>query len=153
MEIAVGIPFIKSPGVDGIDFDLLPRKGFHTNPEIEKAKKYLRDTRHKVGTIRVTWLPYQSKPISDHNRAPHFLVRSQNPSGGLNPFKRVIWLSLDVVEYNIKVSLYDGIPGSTTLLPEARITLSDGKHQYTVTGKQLFAMLSRDKLIDKKELK
>lgn len=153
METALGIPFVKSPGVEGIDFDLLPRQGLNIASEIEAAKQYIHDTRHRVSIIRVTWLPQQSRMPLDHNRAPHFLVRVQNPSGGLNPFKRAIWSSFDFDEYNIKLSLYDGAPDPSNLLPEARITFSDGVEVYTVTGRQLFTMLSHNKLVDKKELK
>ena len=152
METAVGIPFIKSSGVDGVDFDLLPRKGLHTNPEVEKAKKHIRDSEHMVSEIRVTWLPQQYMSYS-HNKAPHFLVRIQNPSGGLNPFKRAIWASFDFEEYNIKLGLYDLSPDPSNLLPEARIIFSDGENQYTVTGGDLFSILESDKTIQKKKLK
>lgn len=152
-DTAVGIPFLKSPGVDGVDFDLLPRKGLHTTNAVNAAKKYITDTRKRVSEIRVTWLPKLQVPDSDVSNPPHFLVRTQNPSGGVNPFKRAIWASVDVDDITIKVGIYNDDPYPSSLLPEARITILDEKFQYILTGKQLATMLSHNKLVEKIKLK
>ncbi len=153
MKTANGIPFVKSPGVEGVDFDLMPRKGLNTSTDIEKATKYIHDTQHKVSEIRVTWLPYQSVMPSHHSNTPHFLVRIQNPSGGINPFKRAIWASIDVGEVNVKFNLYDGSPGPSNLLPDPSVVVSDGKTAYSLAIKELVQILESDKTILKINLK
>ncbi|HDY67508.1 hypothetical protein LCGC14_2015380 [marine sediment metagenome] len=153
MDTALKVPYVKNPGVDGFDFDLLPRKGVHTEMQVHAAKRFLFDTQRRISDIRVTWLPKQSETPYDYDSAPHLLVRIQNPSGGLNPFKRAVWASIDVEEYNIRISLYDGTPDEPNLLPNAQITFSDGKFMYTLTSEELAFILASDKTIRKKKLK
>ena len=67
--------------------------------------------------------------------------------------KRAIWASMDFEDYSLMVALYDGTPQASNLLPQPRVTFSDGKHQYTFTGKELAFILASDKTIQKKKLK
>lgn len=153
IETALGIPFVKTLGVDGNVFELLPRRGVHKEIDINASVTYIRENHDKVMEIGVIWLPRLPGPPPNHNKYPHFLFRTQLITGSLAPMKRAIWASVDFEDYNLCVGLYNGKPESYNLLPEARITFSDGKHRYTITGEKLADLLVSDKTIQKKKLK
>ena len=146
------IPVMESKSGDLINFDLLPRRGVHTSLDLKKATKYLFDNYHPIGVVNVTWL--QTIESTDKPQImPHFYFRTQGPSGTVAPRKDAVWASLDFEKYSIRVNMYDGPPSPSSLLPKARITFSDGKNQYFITGAELVDILHADKTIETKKIK
>ena len=153
METILGISVIKSEGVDGNTFDILPRRGQHNPIDVNTVIAHIRENYGYVDHIEVTWLPKIPGPPVDHNALPHILFRTQLITGYIAPKKRVVWGFMSFEKYSVSVGLYDGKPETSNLLPEARVSFTDGEYAYSLTGEELSFILSSDKTIQRKKLK
>lgn len=153
MEKAVGIPFMKTEGVDGNVFDLLPRRGKHNPANVNSAIAYIRENYGNVSNIEVTWLPRVPTPSTDYNKVPSVMFRTQLITGTIAPYKRAVWGTIEFEGFAFTVGLYNGTPDPNNLLPNAKVSFSDGKHRYTTTGEELAFILKNDKTIERTKLK
>ena len=134
MKTALNIPFIKTSCVEGNVFELFPRRGVHKELDIVASINHIRENYIKVATVNVVWLPRLPKLLPSPHDPPYLMFRTQLMTGHLSPMKKVVWGSMDFENYSIAVGLYNGVPEADNLLPQPRITFSDGKYRYAITA-------------------